>query len=68
MLVLKGNPQQQYLQTIINHVENNANAKNANNHSDFHLIVLMQPPEDVFAPSPIPREVVESQPIGRCIR
>ena len=61
----KGNPQQQYMQTIINHVENNANA---NNHSGFHLIVLMQPPEDEFAPSLIPREVVESQTIARCIR
>lgn len=53
------------MQTIINHVENNANA---NNHSGFHLIVLMQPPEDVFALSLIPREVVESQTIARCIR
>ena len=52
---------------IINHVENNANG---NNHSGFHLIVLMQPPEDAVALrlSLIPGEVVESQTIARCIR
>ena len=34
----------------------------------FHLIILMQPPEDAFVLCVIPWEVVECQAIVRCIR